>query len=337
MKDIVVEIDPLTQCQLRCPTCPQGRGEMANHNAPIKPDALRYWLRLIANQRNIKTISLYWCGEPFLHPKLPELVRICNSYCEDVLVITNGNTGLDALPEYARCEPHTTSVSVSGWSQEVYERHHVGGSVAKARNFILRAHALGMKSIQLNCHLYPDSLPEIPLWKRFAKSLGYPLITRFPQYLFLSDYQRDRGFDDYWVTVREILSFAPRHRECQTMDRFVCLSPQGDFYHCQQADDLRLPRLGHVENTSIDEHIALRRASATCRRCVANGWSYMANGHQVLPDWLQIWRACRWNLPLYFQLPLRKLAYQYLAGYRNPARVFWSAVNDAAEAERTKM
>lgn len=315
-KDIIVEIDPLTRCNLRCHTCPQGRREMPNNSKPMCPIKLDTWLNIISKQRNIRTISIYWAGEPFLHPHLEEIVRVCNVHCKDVLVITNGNGRMTSLESYAKHEPKVTSVSLSGWTQEVYGRHHVGGLVNNAREFILKAHRLGMKSIQLNCHLYPDTLPELPMWEKFAKSLGYPLITRFPAFLFMDDWKKNIKYDDYFMDVDEIIKFAPVNKECMTMDTMIAISPSGEYYHCENINDLSVPVLGSVETVSVDEHIAMRRSSSICKECMSKGYSYMSNGNQVLPDFVQIWRANKWNLKMYLDLPIRKLLYQYKVGYR---------------------
>ena len=313
MKSLIVEIDPWTKCNLRCPSCPAGRGETHNLQPQIRTWDLDRWLNIIAAQRKIICIPLYWCGEPFLHPELPQLVRVAKKYCKEVLVFTNGNVPRLDLWDYALNEPSCTLVSVSGWTQETYAKHHRGGSVEAVKHFVRACHNLGMRNVKINYHVYPDSLGELRHWKQYARSLGYPVLPRFPAWLFREDYGHAR--EGYWLTCEEALRFARRGRECNTMDRMVCLSPTGHFYHCQQISDVRVPRLGHVETTSIDEHIAMRRASMRCRECIDAGWSYFANAHYILPDILQVWRANKWS-PTLWTIPLRKLAWQYYMRFR---------------------
>jgi radical SAM protein with 4Fe4S-binding SPASM domain len=129
-KPVSVSLEPVNRCNLRCPECPAGKNELTRPQGTLSPDLFRSILGQLAPE--LAYLTLYFQGEPYLHPGFTEMVRHAKSLNVYVASSTNGHfidnetaratvrSGLDKL-----------IVSVDGADQETYAAYRTGGSLER--------------------------------------------------------------------------------------------------------------------------------------------------------------------------------------------------------------
>ena len=123
-------IDIVGGCNLRCPSCPVGNSPSVPRpqgRMPIK--LFRSIVEKIKMETpNTSSVALFNWTEPFLHPQLSEFVAIARDNQLSVAISTNLNICRN-LNEVVRAGPERIRITVSGFTQEVYGRTHVGGNI----------------------------------------------------------------------------------------------------------------------------------------------------------------------------------------------------------------
>lgn len=85
---LTLYIEPTSRCNLSCDFCPQSLPEFG----PRVDMDMDLYRRLIteAAGMNLKSLKLYFFGEPFLHPNIAEMMTLATSICIRVEITTNG-------------------------------------------------------------------------------------------------------------------------------------------------------------------------------------------------------------------------------------------------------
>ena len=105
-REIVMDVSGA--CNLRCPSCPVGNIGYVTPTGLIDLDLFRRIIAKASDEYRIKNVSLFNWGEPLLHPKLSELIRIVKSYghrCQlssNLNLLRNIDEVLAARPDYFR-------------------------------------------------------------------------------------------------------------------------------------------------------------------------------------------------------------------------------------------
>jgi hypothetical protein len=127
----------------------------------------------------VKRIDLFNWGEPTLHPRLPQFLGIARRRGLPVVLSSNLNTRCD-LEELVRQEPAGIHVSLSGFTQETYERSHPGGDIERVIANLRRLRGildrLGSRTrVRVTYYCYLDNLGE-----DFTRMRGLCASLRFP-------------------------------------------------------------------------------------------------------------------------------------------------------------
>ena len=125
-----ISYEPTTSCNLRCPECPSG---LRSFTRPTGMLEIELYKKVIAELApSLAYLTLYFQGEPYLHPGFFELVNHAHRNRIYVSTSTNGHylteevarktveSGLDRL-----------IISIDGTTQETYEAYRVGGKLSK--------------------------------------------------------------------------------------------------------------------------------------------------------------------------------------------------------------
>lgn len=174
----VLEISSM--CNLRCTLCHAGNREGFEYKAGIMDmDLFRKIVDKIKSENPNAIVCCYVNSEPFLHPHLAECIRHIRGNGLNCEVATNLNYMVD-IESVLDAGPTLFSVSVSGWSQEVYERAHKGGNIEKVKeNMKVLAEAYKRSGhtfpFGLSYHKYNDNQgpEEMGKMKEYAEGLGY--------------------------------------------------------------------------------------------------------------------------------------------------------------------
>jgi MoaA/NifB/PqqE/SkfB family radical SAM enzyme len=134
---LVLKIDISPLCNLRCTVCvhakPNGEGYLENqyfhksHKMPVKS-----YRRIIDEIKGRSTaVSLYYMGDPLLHPDLDEMCHIAHKAGLNVHISTNFSFRLSDERIRSLVESGVThiTVAVDGLSQETYGLTRINGNI----------------------------------------------------------------------------------------------------------------------------------------------------------------------------------------------------------------
>jgi len=155
-------IDPVGFCNLRCPSCPQGRHPLST--GPLLDRALfADVLDKLCGEAWITGVCLFNWTDSLLHPQLPELIAIAQRRRIPVRISTNLNSG-DGFHRLLLNLPDSIIITVSGWSQDIYGRTHTGGNIETVKHhMVLLSHEI----------FYQDSNTEVRVaWLRYRHNAG---------------------------------------------------------------------------------------------------------------------------------------------------------------------
>lgn len=177
---IFLEIN--SACSLHCATCTKGGHEGYEHlNGIMDPELMENILDKIASENPHALVLLYGNSEPWIHPRLPECIASVKRRGLNCEFSTNLNF-VRRVDEVLAAQPGMIIISLSGFTQEIYERGHAGGNIEKVKaNMALVAEANNRANprvnIQVNFHVYLDNQHEIAPMKAYAESLGIGFFT----------------------------------------------------------------------------------------------------------------------------------------------------------------
>lgn len=128
---ITYSIEPTNFCNLKCPECPSGTGELTRQLGFLSVENFRDIVDQISDTGFY--IQLFFQGEPYLNKQLGEMVAYAQKKNVYVSVSTNGNLitskNIDKLIENV---PDKIIFSLDGLDEESYQNYRVGGTFKKA-------------------------------------------------------------------------------------------------------------------------------------------------------------------------------------------------------------
>lgn len=124
-------VEPTNFCNLKCPLCPSGNGQMTRHRGNME---LADFKQLIDQVGDYLVLLMLWNqGEPFINKCFLEMVRYARSKRIPTLTSTNGHYIRDLEQARAVVESGLDEIIVSldGVDQETYEKYRVGGKIER--------------------------------------------------------------------------------------------------------------------------------------------------------------------------------------------------------------
>ena len=128
-------IEPTSLCNLHCPECPTGKGEILRKNIDIIPELYKSIIGQIADTTTY--LMLYLQGEPFLNKSIFDMIQLADQKNIYTCISTNGHflneenarktveSGLDRI-----------IISLDGTTPEVYRKYRVKGNFHEVINGI---------------------------------------------------------------------------------------------------------------------------------------------------------------------------------------------------------
>ena len=180
---VMLMVEPTTACQLKCPHCPTGRGELTR---PVGSLTLANFQRIWDQIHPAPMLLQLWNqGEPLVNRDTPEIIRHATRTGAKVVLSTN----VELLAQGDLAERMVTSglheliLSLDGATPESHAAYRVGGDFAKVEAGIKRVveakKRLGLKYPILNWQflLFRHNLHEVALAKQLAKDWGVDRIS----------------------------------------------------------------------------------------------------------------------------------------------------------------
>jgi hypothetical protein len=143
----------------------------------MAPEFLGHILDKATAECEVIVVGLYNWTEPLLHPDLPKLVRETKS--RGLPCILSSNLNVLSSPETLMAEnPDALRVSLSGFTQRIYEFGHRSGNIEKVKRNMERLAAAKARTgantrLEVFYHQYRHNAEEIVPMKAFAEALGY--------------------------------------------------------------------------------------------------------------------------------------------------------------------
>jgi MoaA/NifB/PqqE/SkfB family radical SAM enzyme len=192
-----LEINSL--CSLHCPTCTKGVPEGYDHKTGIMDmELMEKILDKIKSENPQAIVFTYGNSEPFLHPYLPECIAAIKSRGLNAQMSTNLNL-VRRLDDLLAARPDFIIISLSGFTQEVYEKGHAGGNIEKVKaNMRLLADANNKLTpkveVAVNYHVYNDNQHEVEPMRAYCQELGIGFFTSLARAISMENaiqYNRD--------------------------------------------------------------------------------------------------------------------------------------------------
>lgn len=129
-KPFILTVEPTNICNLRCPLCVTGNGQMQRAGGMMD---LERFQRIIADSHEtLIYLLLYQQGEPFLNRDFLSFVRYAKSKKIFVTTSTNAHYFSPAVArETVASGLDSLIISLDGVDQKTYETYRVGGQVEK--------------------------------------------------------------------------------------------------------------------------------------------------------------------------------------------------------------
>lgn len=177
-----LQVEPTNLCNLRCALCPVSSG-MQRPAGFMEYDL---FTKLIDDAAHSVFLLLLWdWGEPFLHPRLFDMIAYARQREIRVACSTNGHMLADAgyAEGVVRSGLDTLIVAVDGMTQQTYEKYRCGGSLEKVlagiRVLVEKKRELGSRTplITLRFIAMKHNEHEVAEVGRVAGSLGVDAVA----------------------------------------------------------------------------------------------------------------------------------------------------------------
>lgn len=189
----VVKIDISPLCNLRCTACvhADANGDATLEAQVFKPQhrmtLARY--QLIINELKGKSaaVSLYYLGDPLMHPDLDRMCRIAADADLEVHISSNFSVQLDdaRIRSLVQSGLSHLTVCIDGLTQEKYQRTRVGGNIARVIDNLERVcrtrQELGHKglSVEVQYIMFQHNVDEMERARALCKTLGVDQFSSF--------------------------------------------------------------------------------------------------------------------------------------------------------------
>lgn len=320
---IVVKIDISPLCNLRCTVCVHAHPDGDPVLEQIKFDRSMILplekYREIIDQIRGKTmaVSLFWFGDPLMHPDLESMCRYACNAGLNVHINTNFSFDLsdERIESLMTCGISHFTVCIDGLTDDTYAKTRVGGRINLVKSNLERlcAYKKRMKLktpiIEAQYIKFPHNVHQLSKARAWLSEIGVDRMVDF--WGNLHNYTADRP-DNVRVTGPRGFSFLPL---CHWMYMFMVINFNGDVYPCCRwrvdepfrTDTRRNAHvMGNVFETNVREvwnnrqyrkaremssktaHIVSKEEydSHFCTSCPNLFETDWRNNHRMAPDWI---------------------------------------------------
>ncbi len=174
----VIRAEPISGCNLRCPLCPTGTGEIDRESAAMSPETLDDILDRCG--RHALYAVLWIWGEPLLNKRLADLVRVCRRRGIGTEVSSNLSLPLSEarIDELIGSGLDWLIVSNDAATAPTYAQYRIGGNfdlvLKNTRAFVARKRALGSATPFIEWQFVPlrHNENEMRDVERLAREIG---------------------------------------------------------------------------------------------------------------------------------------------------------------------
>lgn len=280
-------IDVVGSCNLSCPSCPSGDYVKKNPSGMMKKELFEKIIHRIAKDDPGATVSLYNWTEPMLHTKIDEFIIVVKNAGLKATLSTNLNLLRDA-DLIAKANPDGITVSLSGFTNDVYRVGHKGGDIELVKkNMIKLSDSLkkfkSSTDISVYYHKYFHNLHETDLMKKFSESLGFSFGDGWAYYMPIErvlDYQYEKLPSKDVEFIKEHIVFdinqfiskcsSINNYDCSLQENIITMNFKGEVQLCCAVYDYEKFKLGNYLDMDKKEIFNKMKIHGFCKQCKAN-------------------------------------------------------------------
>jgi|WetSurMetagenome_2_1015567.scaffolds.fasta_scaffold00204_6 organic radical activating enzyme len=289
MKSFIFNIDTLGvgQCNLRCPSCSVGNSDIKNPTGLMKPELLQQILLKATQELHVSVVGLFNWTEPLLHPQLPDLIRIINSFKIPSFLSSNLSLKKD-FRAILEANPSSFRISVSGFNQPVYSQFHGEGNIELVKENMIKLSETRDKVgsttyIQVLYHRYLGNSDDEILMRNYANSLGFDFQ---PVWAYFMNLEKIIAFFDgnksvlsqndvniinkmvlpFWETTNMLIK--NKYLPCTLREDQITLDKDGNVLLCCACYDTNKCNICNYLELPINEIQTRKHQNQICVKCM---------------------------------------------------------------------
>lgn len=286
-------------CNAKCKWCKTGRinryKENVSYGEFLTPEICKRGIDYLLENEIINPdeviVDLFNWGEPFLNPRLNEILEVLNDRNIRYGLSTNASHYVKIKEEYLDNLQYLI-ISISGFSEKTYKNIHsldLNNILDNIKQFSsdLKTKCYNYKII-MNYHVYQYNICEIEEAHAFCEDNE---IAFSPHVAYLADSElfdaylsKSLEYDILDEAAKELLFGAIQEKieEYKTLEKFIC--PQYDNLVLDEKMNI-IPcclytskeNMGTVYNYSGQELLELKMNFPKCKTCIQSGQAYVVN------------------------------------------------------------
>lgn len=131
-KPILLTIEPINYCNLKCPICETGAGKLGRKKRRMSFEEFKYILEQFDD--NLKQMYFYFMGEPFLNKDAYKMVRYATDH--GIWVSTCANASFIDPQKLVDCGIDEVNFQIAGMTQKIHEIYRINSDLGKIFNSI---------------------------------------------------------------------------------------------------------------------------------------------------------------------------------------------------------
>lgn len=285
-----------TSCNVNCKTCPAHREE--THNSGFMSlKMLNDIMKKCTSEARVYYCQLFLYNEPTLIPHIGEMIKCVHTFGVPVFMSSNLVISKN-IKQMLDAEPETLLISVSGWTQEIYERSHKGGDIEKVKDNMkfVRDNVSPKTHVQVSWHRYKYNEHEEVYMQQYTEMLGFTFVpyttSLLPHTAAMNVWRSgidDPHGEDCVVDVKSAKEacFDRKNWPCYIQDKTLSINAAGEYMHCSQRNDTS-NIAGNLFSTTIKDIFKQRKSSFACLTCKAVGAHVYAQQSYMRSKWSPI-------------------------------------------------
>ncbi len=223
---IHMQVELTNYCNLKCEVCPTGSGILGRKPASMEPVLFERLINEVGPY--LLTVALFAWGEPLLHPRLAEILRIVHNRGINVILSTNGQNLDDPEVQQALIDypPTYLIVAVDGITDTTNSLFRVGAKLEpalKGVKEIARMKKVRSQQYPILHHRFivmKHNEHELPQLRQFASENQFDLLTI--RTLSVIDAPDDKNYNKYVPDNKAFRAYQYNGDEILRRKDFIC-------------------------------------------------------------------------------------------------------------------